>query len=582
VAAAALTIAAALGLAAGWLTREPSADVPVLKTSIVPPPGITFHLQTTQPGPPALSPDGRRIVFAGRDARGKVSLYVRSLDSFTPMLLAGTDGASYPFWSSDSRSIAYFGRSGLYRIEAGGGPPVKICDVPAGKGGTWNRDGVILFAPSFNTPIYRVPASGGAPEPVTEMDAAARENSHRSPRFLPDGEHFLFVARVSGVSPGEMSGIRLGKLGDKATRVVTRASSQVSYGAGSLLFLRGASLMAQPFDATALELRGEPTTLVDSVRAIQGAVRGIFDVSETGLLGYMPGGEASGAEIGWHDLIGAQLSHIEESSDLFDVLELSPDGRQAAVVLTDQATGTPDVWILDLARGTRTRFTLDAGGEAAPAWSPDGRRIAFSADRRSREFDLYAMDVGGRGEPHAILESDRSKFLSDWSPDGLEIAFIQEGEGTRGDVWVVPFSGGAPRPVLQTRFEEGEARWSPDGRWMSYVSDESGRPEVYVVSYPDGGSRMQVSSEGGGRPLWAKQGRLLVWSGQGGEILAADAALERGSLAFGRPRRLLVRPDLAQFEIDADGERLLLMTNKEYSANEIMSLVVNWPVLLPR
>ncbi|MGH9870330.1 MAG: protein kinase domain-containing protein [Candidatus Polarisedimenticolia bacterium] len=577
--AAAAGLATAVALWAGGLASRPAA-APVLKASIVPPEGIRYHLQTTQPGPPALSPDGRRIVFVGRDAHGKVSLHLRALESFTTTVLAGTDDASYPFWSPDGRSIGYFGRNGLYRIETGGGPPVKLCDVPAGKGGTWNRDGVILFTPSFNTPLHRTSAGGGASEPVTELDQASSENSHRSPHFLPDGEHFLFVARVSGVSPGEMSTIRLGKLGEKATRVVTRAGSQVSYAAGNLLFMRGSALMAQPFDAASLELKGDPVNLIDSVRMIQGAVRGIFDVSDTGLLAFMEGAEQTGMELGWHDLAGNQLSRIEEPADLFPMLDLSPDGRQATVVFTDPTTGTPDIWITDLARGSRTRFTLEPGAEASPVWSPDGSRIAFSADRKSAQFDLYTMEVSGRGEPQVILESDRTKFMSDWSPDGREIAFIQD-DASRGDIWVTPFPTGTPRPLLQTRFDEGGARWSPDGRWMAYVSDESGRLEVYVMSYPDGGSRRQVSTEGGARPLWAKQGRMIAWLGQGGEILAADAVLEGGALTFGRPRRLFQHSDLEQFEIAADGERLLVMTNKEYSANETLSIVVNWPALLP-
>jgi Tol biopolymer transport system component len=577
---------AAVSLAAAAITgflglQQPDAGVqPVLRASVAPPPGVGVFLQGTEPGPVALSPDGRALAFSGRDVRGKVQLYVRSLSSPEATPLAGTEGASYPFWSPDSRSIGYFGPGAVFRIGAGGGPATRLCDAGNGKGGSWSTDGTILFALAFNTPLHKVSASGGVSEAVTTLDTARRENSHRFPRFLPDGKHFLFLARVAGSAPGESNAVRLGTLGSMESVVLTNATSQALYAGGRLLFMQGTNLLAQPFDLAGLRLTGEPRRLLDQVRFLSGAAAGLFDASDDGVLVYHPvRAESDSSEVWWSDPRGEQLTRVGEVADYFDIMRISPDGRSAAMVITDRTAGTPDIWLLDLARGSRTRLTLDPGAETLPIWSPDGRRIVYTSDRAGERFGLVVTTVGSSAEPEHLLVTGEAKFPSAWSPDGQEVAFNEIAVATGSDVWILRVGEKTARPLLSSRFNEVDASWSPDGRRLAYVSDESGRNEVHVIDYPGGGDKRQISTEGGFNPRWHPGGRAISWQTGAGEVMTADVTGSGSGISFGAPRLLFLRPDLVTFEVSPDGERYLLMTNPELVENDSISLVVNWPRL---
>ncbi|MCI0587339.1 MAG: protein kinase, partial [Planctomycetes bacterium] len=336
--------AAAVGLAAGVglgiaTIRLAAREEPILRASINAPPGIEFNLGGIQPGPASISPDGRWLAFVGRDAGGSVQLWVRSLETGEAVMLKGTEGASYPFWSPDNRSIGFFAGGQLKRIDATGGPAILLGDSPTGKGGSWGPDGTILFAPAFNSPLQRISASGGEAVAVTGLDAERGENSHRFPQILPDGRHFIYFARA----PRGGSAIRAGEIGKEETKILVPATFHASYASGHLLYVQDGTLLARPFDPDRVEFTGDPIPLASEVGAISGASRGIYSASENGVLVYQAGSVTSGSRLAWLGPTGEEVAALGDPADYSEEVALSPDGRSALVNLPDAGTGTTDV-----------------------------------------------------------------------------------------------------------------------------------------------------------------------------------------------------------------------------------------------
>jgi Tol biopolymer transport system component len=578
-AAAFLLAAAALGAVA---VGRGAADVRVVRAAIPPPEGTEFNLQGIQPGPVAVSPDGRRLAFAARDASGRVMLWVRPLDAAQAQMLSGTEGASYPFWSPDGKSIGFFGPGMLRKIDAAGGPATGICPAPNGKGGTWSREGVILFAPAFNSSIHRVAAGGGTSEPVTELDTARGENSHRFPQFLPDGRGFIFFVRSTG-GPSGGSAVKLGELGTKETRSLMPAQSQATYASGRLLFVQDGVLMARALDPGRGAFTGDADPVVDGVRVISGASRGVFAAAEDGVLAYQQGGVREGTQLAWMDRAGTEIADVGGRAEYQNRVSISPDGRSAAVVIADASSGTPDIWTVDLARGVRSRVTFHPGAEIAPVWSPDGRRIAFSADHKEGRFDIYAVTAGGAGEPEVLFASGTGKFPSSWSPDGRHILYSDADTSGAGnlDVWALPLEGDRkPFPILRSRFTEDEAAFAPDGRWIAYMSDESGRPELYVAPFPGTGPRWQISLEGGDGPRWRRDGREIFFVAGSADLMSADVSGSGDSFVVGEVRRLPPRISSEDYDAAPDGRRFLVIPGDEVGEKALITLVLNWPGLL--
>jgi len=572
VAAGALLAGAAAALIA---LRLPQVDYQVLRAAIPLPSGTSFFLQGIQPGPAAISPDGRRVAFVVRESGGGVRLWVRSLDAAEAEPLRGTEDASYPFWSPDGRSLGFFARGALLRIDAGGGPAVKIADAFTGKGGTWNRNGLILFSPAFDSPIHKVPAAGGIPETVTELDRARGENSHRFPQFLPDGRHYIYFARGTGAQAGGGSVVKTGVLGASGGEILMHARSHAAYASGHILFVQESTLMVRPFDPARLAFEGDPVPLAESVRVITGASRGVFSASENGTLIYDPGGALGGIRLTWVDRAGTPIGPLGEPADLANRPVISPDGKSVAVDLTDPASGTSDIWTCDVERKVRTRFTFDPGAETSPVWSPDNRRLAYASNKRGRNFDLYMKPIGGAEV--ALLESDTDKTPASWSSDGRHIAYVELVEGSF-DVFVLPLEGDRkPIPLLNTRFAETDARFSPDGRWIAYVSNESGQFEVYVMSFPAPGVKALVSSGGGTNPVWRGDGREIYFQSGGADQMASEIKVENGRLGVGEARRLFKLPLEEDGDVTRDGERFLVALGDEAARTGFLNLVVNWP-----
>jgi len=287
-------------------------------------------------------------------------------------------------------------------------------------------------------------------------------------------------------------------------------------------------------------------------------------------------------EISWVEPDGKQGPRVGEPGDYFAIVRVAPDERSAALALTDPASGTPDLWLIDLARGSRRRLTLEPAAETFPLWSPDGKRMAYSNDRGGGDFALYLLEPGSSTPPEALVTDGGPKIASSWSPDGGELCYNVGVPGIGTDIWIVSLRDRKTRPFLASRFTEAQGTWSPDGRWLAYVSDESGRNEVHVVSYPEGAGRWQVSADGGDTPVWSRDGRTIFWRTGSGDVMAADVQREGAALSFGQPRRLFTRPDLVTFDVAPHSGRFLIMTDPELASSDAIALVLNWPDLIGR
>ena len=574
--------ALALGGSAGWLLHRPAAPARRLHVAIPPPAGTTFQLNSVDPGPAALSPDGRMLVFSVRDADGTTRLHVRPLDSREGRTLGGTEGCQYPFWSADSRAIGFFADGKLRRIEAAGGPALALWDAPNGKGGAWGPGGDILFAPDATSPLFRIAAGGGEAKAVTEVDRKGGENSHRHPRFLPDGRRFLYLSRRSaGRSEGHA--VMAGSLdGGKPTLLVSSPAA-AAYASGHLLFLRDTALMARRLDPERLELTGEAVPVAEDVTLLPGAALGVFTAAESGELAYQTGGGGNASMLKLYTRGEASPRVVGEAASYLGV-RAAPDGKRAALVVSDPRSGTDDLWIMDLERGLSSRLTSDAANEGWPVWSPDGTMLYFNSTRGG-SIDLYRRRVDGRSDDELLLASDKEKYPSSVTPDGRFLVYSVRTDDTGADLMALPLAGARePRPLVATRFDEWLATISPDGRWLTYFSDESGRMEVYVTSFPDAGKRWRVSRDGGVYAEWTAGGRELAYHQPTGRIVAVSVAVTAGEPVFGDEKVVVEteqpRTGRTSFSFTPDGKRFLLL-GAEDQPDALLHLVTDWTSLLP-
>ena len=562
---AALAVASAAALAVIHFS-EKTAVQNIVRFPVAPPPGMTFETWDL----PSISPDGQKLVFGGPGADGKRFLWLRAMDSQDLVQLAGTENAYFPFWSPDSRSVAFFAQEKLKRMDMPGGPPVTICDAPGNSsGGSWSRDGVIVFG--RRRALYQVPAGGGDPKALLEPDKSRKEQYLAWPWFLPDGKHFLYLA---GNSETGKSMIQVGSLGSKEVKAVMPAESNAMYSAaGFLLFNRQESLMARPFDAANLEFKGDPFPVAERLGAIAVLPGVAYAISENGVLVYRGGGRNE-AQLTWFNREGRRLGTVGERGE-YRQFVLSPDDKRVALERYDPKTNTRDLWLLDLATGIFSRFTSDPSNDQDAVWSPDSRALAFTSNRKG-SADLYKKVIG-ESEETLLLASPEPKFSEDWLADGSII--YDSPTGGRNIFRLPPASPAKPVLLYQDGFVKDEPKVSPDGRWISYASNETGRWEVYAAAFPSFAQRRQVSSGSGCGPHWRKDGRELYYMSMDGKLMAVDvkagAALETGT-----PKLLFqtsVKPDgrLDLFSVTSDGQRFLYAEPVEQEAAPIQ-VVLNW------
>jgi serine/threonine protein kinase/Tol biopolymer transport system component len=569
-------ILAALVLGVVYLDQTP-VEAPETRLEVVTP-------QTSDPLSLSISPDGRLLVFVA-SAEGQSRLWLRPLDQIKAQPLAGTERATDPFWSPNSRSIGFFADAKLKRIDVASGPPQVLASAPNDGGGTWNRDGVIVFAPSFPSPLYRVPASGGDAVAITQLDPP-RQTMACNPQFMPDGRHLLYFAL------GADQGIYLTSLDSAETKRLIGVELAGAYAPpGYLLFMRQGTLFAQRFDAASRQLNGDSVQVANPVAFASNALRGGFSISETGMLAYRTASGTDRHRLAWFDRSGKEVGTLglPDENNLLNP-ELSPDGRRVAVERTIQ--GNTDVYLIDAARSVSSRFTFDAAGEHCPVWSPDGSRIIFTSNRKGSD-NLYQKASSGAGSDELLLESSENKVTNAWSPDGRFLLYIQLDPKTGADLWVLPLFGERkPFPFVNTSFDEGNGQFSPDGRWVAYQSNESGRTEVYVKPFPGPGGQWQVSAAGGISARWRHDGKELFYIAPDGKLMAVPVQGTGQTLKAGAPVALfqtrivgggtLVGGQRQEYAVAPDGQRFLMNTIADESTPSPIIIVTNWAVGLKK
>ncbi|HJZ77777.1 MAG TPA: protein kinase [Vicinamibacterales bacterium] len=570
-----LLAGAAFGLGYGARTPAPPR---VMRASLALPRGITLDSENSSL---AFSPDGTRIAFAATGQTGRSQIWVRSLDSLEAQPLAGTENASYPFWSPDGHYLGFFADKKLKKIQATGGTGVAICDAPEGRGASWSSRGVIVFAPNPFGPLSMVQAAGGTPGPVTAVENEGR--THRNPHFLPDGKHLLFL---SSFGPDDKEGgIYSLDIDSKQTSLVAGERSEGIYvEPGYLVFVRDNNLMVQPMDAGTLRVSGEAVTVAENVQFNPYRWTGAYAVSARGLLLYQPANLFANRQLTWFARDGKKLGTVGEPSIFSESLALAPEGRRVVANIRN-AEGKLDLWMYDLVRGVGSRFTfspLSAPHAAYPVWSPDGTEVLYSDGLGS----LYVKASDGASGPRTLLsERGMGSTTTSWSPDGSMAAFSIQSARSGWDIWLVPMKGDPkPVPFLATPANESSAEFSPDGRWISYVSDESGREELYVVPYHGPGGKWQISSGGVLGGGWIGAGREVFYTTRENKVMVVDISASGTNLEIGSPRPLFGgnSPPDGPGVFSRDGQRFLVAAPLGESASPPLTLVVNWAGELAR
>jgi len=585
-----LVLFAACVVLAVLASRPAPAAAPRVWATIPNPDGAMFYPSGDAGGPVVISPDGTMLAFVASGTDG-ARLWIRPLRDSTARPLQGTKGATFPFWSADSRSLGYFANEKLFTINTVGGPPVPICDASAGRGGTWNREGVILFAPAFRSAIFRVAATGGQPQPVTTVDES-KHTSHRWPQFCPDGRHFLYIAVAHGAADSKDNALFLASLDDSEPKFVLHGGVNGAVADGRLLYVRQNMLLAEPFDVTSARRLGDPSVVATGVLYDVSTWRAGFSVSRNGILAFNSGRSQGEIHLTKFDRSGKKLSDIGEPGN-FSSLSLSPDGTRIATEITGAAT---DVWIYEVARGVRTRLTFEDGSDLAPIWSPDGKEVAYAhihlAQLESPRHICRRPAIGGDEE--VLYESSEDCWPTDWSRDGKYI-LMSCGKYIGGDpcdIWVLPLFGDRKAyPLVKTPSKEDEARFSPDGRWIAYSSDESGRNEIYLIPFtpdagdhatakPPRGGKWQVSSHGGSFPRWSKDGKELIYmSGELGRgLTAVDIEFSPDGAKIGAPTPLFDIDQVAgttPYDTAPDGDWFVVNMSAVQSTASV-NLITNW------
>ena len=552
----------------------------VLQVSIEPPEGQRVMSIAERGGQVRISPDGGSITFVAQDEAGETQVWVRPLDARNARAVPGTEGGSRPFWSPDSRSIGFFAGGKLRRVSLDGGGSLTVADATSGRGADWSAAGIIVFAPTPGAKLQRVSAAGGQAVDVTLFaeEKNGRESSHREPRFLPDGEHFLYLAQSSEVSGWK---VFVGNVDGAAGHFVTTTTGGAFYAEGYLLTLQGTTLVAQKFDADSFVLSGDPMPVAENITIDPNFGIGVFSAGPRGLLAYESGSTVN-QKLTWVSADGVDEQAFG-MADNYEQFDLSPDASRVAVTI-QETDGLRDVWILDLKRGTRTRLTFSSKDQpqehGEPLWSPDGKWIAYISNR-SGNWDVYRKPTDGVGKEELLISAEEDLWCYDWSQDGKYILYGHEIEehNNAEDLIAFPVSGdGEPIRVTNAPFHEWPGVFSPDSRWVAYDSPESGQREIYVVPFPGLEGRWQISAEGGRYPRWSPDGsRLYFWSHS--RLMMAPVQGQGSTFEVGVVEEVLKVSWGAASEtwaIHPDGDKFLVLAPDGQLGNVSISLFLNW------
>ena len=530
----------------------------------------------------AVSPNGHTVAIAGHRESERIDvLWIYEPGSQEATNLARTEGASFPFWSPDGRSLGFFADGKLKKLNLDGGPVQTLCDASTGRGGTWNKDGVILFTPSgtLGVGLYRISASGGTPTQVTVPDKTLNEDSNRWPLFLPDGIHYLYSAiNLSGRR--DLYSIYVGSLNSNEKRLVVKAKGNGAYAApGYLLFYRDQTLFAQHFDTRKFELTGEPVPVLTEVQFFPRISEAVFAASTAGLLVAQRNADSGASQLLWFDRKGQQIG-VALNPGIYGNIMLAPNGRAVASDTTDLASQNTDIWTYDLETRSAKRLTFDPAIDSLPVWSPDGSRTVFASNRELK-FDLYLKDTNGAQEEKVIPQDGPDRFPTDWSRDGKYVLY-----GRGPDLWFLTFPELRATQFLKAASTLKTGRFSPDGKWVAYSSNESGRWEIYVTSFPEAHGKWQVSNTGGDQPRWRGDGKELFYLSTDSKIMAVPVKtgsnFDAGTptaLFQANPREMVATSELFSYDVSNDGQKFLVNASLK-TAMTPMSVVLNWSAKL--
>jgi Tol biopolymer transport system component len=563
------------------------------RTVIAAPPATRMHLTGDDSGPAVISPDGTQLVFAAIGQGAGSRLWLRRLDELVARPLNGTDGAQFPFWSPDSRSIGFFTDAQLKCLDLDGGGVRSVARADGARGGTWSKRGVILYALSYTGGLWKVPVGGGTPVEVTRIDTL-QESTHRWPQFMPDGEHFIYLSARHD-DPVRTAVMMYGALSGGRSQRVVEVPNNAVYASGHLLYVRDSTLVAQGFDPGSGRLRGEPVTTSEIVKVDPTTWRAVLSASNNGLLVYGLGGRSAPYRITWFDRTGRPLGTLGEAANHIS-LALSPDGSRA--VVETQYTPNADLWIHHLVSGVRTRITTDPFDETSPVWSPDGRRIAIGhqfGGRDSAGLRAYALETlpaDGLGERVSVLAEEKDLIPYSWWPDQSALLF---GRGSYrgaavGELWRIRFADRVTEPLLPGNQLVGAASLSPDGRWIAFSSLTSGRPEIVVIAAtpsgvkPDPNTRQwPLTSAGGDKPVWSRDSKRLYYMRPDGTLVELvvnattnDFVVRSESVLFQAFQREYVH----SYDVTADGRFLISVAGSDGGAP--LAVVTNWTRTLRR
>lgn len=554
--------------------KQGSTTAGAIRLSFDPPKDLAFN--DTMQDAAVISPDGQKIAFTATSAEGKTMLYVRNLDSTDAKILPGSENALEPFWSPDSRSIAYGSNGKLKRSDLTGANAQVLCDSARMVGGTWSKDGIIVFVPDYRPTLMQVSAKGGEPKPV-EMNTEGNDVEHRFPCFLPDGRHFIFL-RQKGIWAGSLDSPEI-------KQIVADAGAAVYAPLGWLIFVRNDALVAQAFDAEKLALSGEPIPIITGARNSPGNRR--FSVSDTGVLVWQ-GQWQRDYQLVWYDRDGKQTGAIDAPMkvNVGQSPMLSPDGKRLVVRRTMGSGGADsNIWVVDLDKGTGLRITSTFS--QMPVWSPDGSRILYNSGN-----SIAVKAANGSGDAETLLP--RTAFPAAWSPDGRFIIFMERGVKTRMDLWALPMFGDRKEYQLSNSpFDEQNPQLSPDGRWLAYASDETGNYEIYVQSFSTDGKlgtdKKRVSTNGGKLPVWRRDGSELFFVAADGQMMSSSVKTGGTEFQFAAPKPLFKTRTLAlegaifrEFDVSPDGQRFMIGTLIGEPTAPPPTVILNWTAALKK
>ena len=572
-----LAAGVAVGVAAGFFitqrfTRPPEsgpADRVAVRAVILPPPDSQFMPVGMQGGPAVLSPDGRRLVFAASSPDGRPRLWVRSLSSLVEQPLPGTENAAFPFWSPDGEKIGFFVEGKLKKIVISSGTVTTLCNASYSAGGTWSRNETIVFGAGGSEGLQRVASDGGSPQSITKLDAQRGEGTHRWPAFLPDGRRFLFGVQALRGGPWT---IRAGSLDSDRVDDLIEADSNALYASGFLLFVRNGTLLAQRIDERTLRISGDPVPLAEQLVHDVVLGRAVFSASEQGSLVYQTGTAVRPSKLLWLDRTGKNVGVVDEAC-FCSWPRVAPNGRSVALASTNSTTGNTDIYVYDFADPRPQRLTFEESYEGHPAWTSDGTRIIFTSTRKGAR-DIYWMDAHGTGPQEALLESDSQKYVFSATAD--RIVFLDY-----DDFWLLPLTKGAKAEKFRvSEAKELFGEVSPDGRWFVYQSNEGGKGEVFVTSFPARRGKWLISEDGGMLPKWSRDGHEIFYlKPDHATMFAVPVSEEGGVFHPARPNRLFSTQMLYgrgyPYDVAPDGRFLAVASSG--STTTPLTLVVDWP-----